>query len=138
LILLSSFRISQRLESSIKKALKPFGLTHGQYNILRILRGRKGEPISAKDIKSRMIVRNPDITRLIDRLEKKSLVIRQMDRLNRRKVEIFLSKNGEELLLSVDLIMHESIHYFFKDVISDNESLEAAKVLQKINLFLKD
>lgn len=129
--------ISQRLELSIKKALKPYGITHGQYNILRILRGKKGEPISAKEIKNKMIVRNPDITRLIDRLVKKDLVIRQMDQINRRKVEISLSENGKKLLLEVDPIMSKATHFFFKDVISFNESNDASQVLLKINQFLK-
>ncbi|MEL6843762.1 MAG: helix-turn-helix domain-containing protein, partial [Bacteroidota bacterium] len=60
-----------------KKTFKPFGITLQQFNVLRILRGQYPDPISTSDIRDRMLDRMSDVSRIVNRLVKKRLVIRK-------------------------------------------------------------
>jgi DNA-binding MarR family transcriptional regulator len=64
------------LEDRLSQRLEPFGLTHAQYNVLRILRGVHPEGHPRCEIAARLIVRAPDVTRLVDRLARRGLVTR--------------------------------------------------------------
>ncbi|MBF04770.1 MAG: MarR family transcriptional regulator, partial [Flavobacterium sp.] len=68
--------------------LKPFEISGEQYNVLRILRGQKGKPINMQDIQDRMVTKNSNTTRLIDKLLLKKMVERNVCPENRRKIEI--------------------------------------------------
>jgi len=78
------------------------GLTHQQYNVLRILRGSKDIGLPTLEIAERMIERTPGVTRLIDRLEKKGLVRRERSVEDRRQVFCHLTEAGAELLAALD------------------------------------
>ena len=78
-----------------------YGLTVKQYNILRILRGA-GEPISTAEIRSRMLDRMSDASRIVDRLEKKNLVLKNSCPADQRKVDVTLNEKSRDLLLTID------------------------------------
>ena len=73
-----------------------------QYNVLRILRGAGDEGLWAGEIGERLITRSPDVTRLIDRLEKRKLVKRKRDPSDRRAVRIQITDLGREEIASID------------------------------------
>jgi len=73
-----------------------------QFNVLRILRGQKGKPANLATIQERMIHKNSNTTRLIDKLILKDLVKRTICPENRRKIEIIITKNGLDLLETID------------------------------------
>lgn len=77
-------------------------LTNNQYNVLRILRGSHPAKLACSDIAERMIERDPDITRLIDRLETRGLVRRSRSRRDRRVVEVGISDKGLALVRGLD------------------------------------
>jgi DNA-binding MarR family transcriptional regulator len=77
-------------------------LTLHQYNVLRILRGSHPTPLPSGEIASRMVTRDPDITRLVDRLERRGLVTRIRGRRDRRVVEVGITDKGKKLLSSLD------------------------------------
>ncbi len=77
-------------------------LTNNQYNVLRILRGSHPARLACNDIAKRMIDRDPDITRLIDRLEKRGLVKRIRSRRDRRVVEVNITDKGLALVRGLD------------------------------------
>ena len=81
--------------------LKQHGLTSPQYNVLRILRGA-GQPLKCAEIAARMWTRDSDITRLLDRLEKRGLVERRRSAGDRRALEIGVTKAGLKLLSGLD------------------------------------
>lgn len=81
---------------------KQFDISGQQYNVLRILRGQKGKPANLATIQERMIHKNSNTTRLIDKLILKGLVERTICPENRRKVEIVITKNGMHLLETID------------------------------------
>lgn len=77
-------------------------LTTHQYNVLRILRGSHPARLACSDIAERMIERDPDITRLVDRLEKRGLVKRSRSRQDRRVVEVSITDKGLVLVRGLD------------------------------------
>jgi DNA-binding MarR family transcriptional regulator len=79
------------------------GLTANQYNVLRILRGSHPEKLACSGIAERMIDRDPDVTRLIDRLEKRGLVERVRSDRDRRVVEVGITAKGLTVLRGLDV-----------------------------------
>ena len=91
------------LRARISASLKSFGITHEQFNVLRIIRGHKQKTgILAKDIASRMLERNSNTTRIIDRLELKKLVQRLVSEKDRRERPVVLTDAGTHLLAQID------------------------------------
>jgi DNA-binding MarR family transcriptional regulator len=90
------------IEEQMKNFLKPYGLTTQQYNVLRILRGAK-EPISTIDIKTRMLDKNSDTSRMIDRMLLKKLVAKCASGEDKRMLEISITDFGLALLSKIDL-----------------------------------
>lgn len=92
--------------------MKPFDISSEQYNVLRILRGQKQNAVNMCTIQDRMIARNSNTTRLIDKLLLKKLVTRQVCKLNRRKIEVKITSLGLELLKKLDPEIIEHEQYF--------------------------
>jgi DNA-binding MarR family transcriptional regulator len=96
-------RTADLLHNLVNEVLKPFGLSPTQYNVLRILRGAGSAGLICKEIGERMVTPDPDITRLLDRLEKRSLVQRSRDcKTDRRQVTIRIAPDGLEILRKLD------------------------------------
>jgi MarR family transcriptional regulator, organic hydroperoxide resistance regulator len=93
---------ADRLEWRFSELLKPHGLSPTQYNALRILRGARGTGRSCSEIAERMINRDPDITRLVDRLERRGLVSRSREGRDRRVITTRITTAGIELLEALD------------------------------------
>mgnify|MGYP000391422685 CR=1 FL=1 len=116
----------------IKEVLDQFGLTHVQYNVLRILKGAKGEPMTAGAIKEVLLFRSTDLTRLIDRLEKKQLVERQICQENRRKVDISISQTGLALLDRVSPAISIQTNAYYSENLSEREAQTFNSLLDKL------
>ena len=109
--------VADLLLRPLEETLKPAGLSHTQYNVLRILRGahrdaeQTGEHGSESgglpcgEIAARMITRDPDITRLLDRLEARGLVARSRQKKDRRVVQARITSAGIQLLKKLDIPM---------------------------------
>lgn len=120
------------IEEQIKKALKPFGLTHAQLNVLYLLNEKDPKPVSASDIKNGILVSNPDVTRLLDRLVKKDIVHRQTCPDNRRKIDIILTKNGRKLFEEAHSAAKIAVDDFFQQKITTQEAGLLREILHKI------
>jgi DNA-binding MarR family transcriptional regulator len=99
---LSLLRTSDALQASVEARLREFGLTGTQYNALRILRGAEPEGLPCSEIGERMITRDPDITRLLNRLEKRGLVARARAKADRRVIYGKITAAGLKLLREMD------------------------------------
>lgn len=77
---------------------KPFGITGQQFNVLRILKGQHPKSISAKEIKSRMLDKNSDMSRLLDRLLSKKLIEKKSCDKDKRASDVFITETGLTLL----------------------------------------
>ena len=99
---LNVVRTADVLMLALSDVLKPHLLSATQYNVLRILRGAGEQGASCKDIGIRLVARDPDITRLMDRLEQRGLLTRDRAREDRRIVTHRLSEAGLELVNALD------------------------------------
>ena len=107
-VFLNCMRTADWLARGGAATLKPAGLSAAQYNVLRILRGVGNSGISCQEIANRMITRDPDLTRLLDRLEKRGLVTRQRQHDDRRVVKVFVTVQGLALLAGLDVPIQET------------------------------
>jgi DNA-binding MarR family transcriptional regulator len=110
-LFLNILRTSDLLQRRIGEVLKPADLSGTQYNVLRILRGAGAEGLACGEISERMVTRDPDITRLLDRLEKRGLVARSREKADRRVVTARITAAGLEALKKLDdavVRMHKS------------------------------
>ncbi len=101
-VILGLARTADALARGAEEVLKASGLTGTQYNVLRILRGAGAAGLSCGDVAGRMITRDPDLTRLLDRLEARSLVTRARDGGDRRVVTTRITQAGLALLAELD------------------------------------
>jgi len=100
--LIAVLRLANHLSLEVATALKPHGLTLHQYNVLRILRGAGSNGLTCSQIGERMLSRDPDITRLLDRLERAELISRARDTADRRVVTSTICQSGLDLLAELD------------------------------------
>ena len=95
------------LMGKFRDIYKPYGITPQQYNVLRILRGKHPESVNPSEIKEVMLDKNPDITRLCDRLLAMGLIGRSIDAENRRKMNIVITHQGLQLLSQIQPLLEE-------------------------------
>jgi len=118
------------LKTMTAKELKEFGLTHEQYNVLRILKGKYPEQMCVKDIASRMIEKNSNVPRIIDRLEIKKLVKRTTSQLDKRETVITITQGGIALLEASTLVIDNKALKDF--TMTEEEAVALNLLLEKI------
>ena len=118
------------LKSITSKELKDFDLTHEQYNVLRILKGKYPDQLCVKDIGRRMIEKSSNVPRIIDRLEIKKLVKRTVSESDKRETLITITKSGLSILESSTSKLskvHASIQ-----TLTEKEALQLNHLLEKL------
>src|SRR5215470_17828820 len=98
---------ADRLSLEAEQLMKTCGLTGTQFNVLRILRGAEPEGLACRAIGDRMISHDPDITRLLDRMEKHGWITRERQSDDRRVVKTRITKKGLDLIKTLDQPVHE-------------------------------
>lgn len=88
-------------------AVRPFGITWQQFNLMRILRGQQGKPASIRLLQERMLDPQSNASRLVDKLEEKAYVVRETSSHDRRQVEVLLTKSGEAVLAKASIAIAE-------------------------------
>lgn len=107
--ILALVRTADQFSAPLAEVLRGTGLSQSQYNILRILRGSAPDGLSCGDISERMVRRDPDLTRLLDKLEGRGLVTRTRSTADRRVVLASITDEGLALLVSLDEPVRASI-----------------------------
>lgn len=115
--------------------LKPCDVSAEQYNVLRILRGQKGAAVNMCDIQERMLAKNSNTTRLIDKLLVKDYVTREICPVNRRKMEILITAKGLSLLEELDAKVKSHEETFASNLTTDelqylNQLLEKYRTIK--------
>ncbi len=100
-------RTADQIERGFAELLKQQELTGTQYNVLRILRGAGSAGLACSEIGERMVTRDPDITRLLDRIERGGLCVRGRDQKDRRVILTRITKKGMDLLRVLDRPVQE-------------------------------
>jgi DNA-binding MarR family transcriptional regulator len=119
------------LAQQVEQLLKGYGLTGTQYNVLRILRGAGPEGLACSGIGERMISHDPDMTRLLDRMEKRKLITRQRQTDDRRVVKTRIASAGLEILEALDQPVREIHKNQFRHM-SPGRLKVLAKILEEI------
>ncbi len=101
-VYLSILRTAEWLSRGVNETLRRADLTPTQYNALRILRGAGEEGASCSEISERMVTKDSDITRLLDRLEARGLISRERESKDRRRVATRITEEGLKALAELD------------------------------------
>jgi DNA-binding MarR family transcriptional regulator len=101
-VYLSILRTASELSYAIDQFFRPFDITPSQYNVLRILQGAGTDGLCRNEISERMVTATPDMTCLLDRMEKAGWVTRERAEEDRRQVSTHITKSGTELLAKLE------------------------------------
>ncbi len=115
--------------SVIDQRFKDFQLSRQQYNVLRIVRGQHGVLLSVNDIKLRMLDKMSNVTRLIDKLEERKLLVRIEGEEDRRVRWVTLTSKGQELMKELDSVIPEITDQF--SALSHDEASQLINLLEK-------
>jgi DNA-binding MarR family transcriptional regulator len=120
------------VKSIISRDLKQFDLTHEQYNVLRILKGKHPEQMCVRDIASRMMEKSSNVPRIVDRLVAKNWVERTTSTIDKRETVINLTAAGLQVLKESTVAM-ESL---FANILTleDDEAVELNDLLEKLRV----
>ena len=128
---LLNFTYSQNvIGDKFYEILKPYDISREQYNVLRILRGQKGCPANMCVIQERMLAKNSNTTRLIDKLLLKKYVTREICPENRRKIEVYITQKGIDILTELDPIVTEN-EMLFANNLTQQELEQLNTLLEK-------
>jgi DNA-binding MarR family transcriptional regulator len=118
------------ITENFNEILKPYDISSEQFNVLRILRGQKGNPANMCVIQERMLAKTSNTTRLVDKLLLKELVTREVCPENRRKIEVLITPKGLNLLeeLEPKVKLHEQS---FSKNLSEEEMMQLNELLEK-------
>jgi DNA-binding MarR family transcriptional regulator len=126
-VILNIIYTNNVINEKFNDILKPFDLSSEQYNVLRILRGQKGCPANMCVIQERMVAKNSNTTRLIDKLLLKELVTREVCSENRRKIDVLITQKGLAVLEDLDPKVEKYEQLFSENL--DNQELENLNIL---------
>ncbi|MFT7121709.1 MAG: DNA-binding MarR family transcriptional regulator [Neolewinella sp.] len=119
------------LNQQTSDALKPFGLSLQQFNILRILRGRGEQPSTVKLLTQRMLDKMSNASRLVDKLKDKGYVLRQECEADRRRVDILITEAGLEVIGMASDAVEKSNNIAFSNL-NDSEADQLSSLLDKL------
>lgn len=121
------------INGKLNDVLKPYDISIQQFNVLRILRGQKGTPVSLASVHDRMINKMSNTTRLIDKLIKKGYVNKETNKSNKRKIDITITQEGLSFLDKIDHLI-DSTEQDIISTLTHDETLELIRLLGKIRL----
>ena len=124
-------RAANKLVEEFTALLKPLDLSPAQFNVLRILRGAGPEGATCGEVIDRLIQRDPDVTRLLDRLERRGLIDRGRDSRDRRIVRTRITERGMEALAALDEPVDE-LHARRVGHLSDRQMADLRKLLEEL------
>lgn len=107
-VIIALIKSNCEINDKLMLALKPFGVSIQQFNVLRILRGQKGVAANLSTVQQHMTNKMSNTTRLIDKLIEKSFVKRTICKENRRKIELFITTEGLTFLNQLDPIIDQA------------------------------
>src|ERR1700729_1899156 len=110
---LSILRTASDLSRAVDQFFRPFDITPSQYNVLRILRGAGADGLCRNEISERMVTATPDMSRLLDRMERAGWVTRKRAEDDRRQVSTYIMKSGMELLAKLETPTNDFVMRLF-------------------------
>lgn len=130
-IVVTLLRVGNKMNEELNFFIKQFGISLPQFNVLRILRGQKGKAANLSTINEHMIHKMSNTTRLIDKLIEKEYVQRTICANNRRKIELFITPNGLQLLVDIDKKLDRKEAQLLEEI-DPNEKDHLTSLLSKL------
>lgn len=127
---LSLLRTADALQAQVESKLKEFGLTGTQFNALRILRGAGADGLPCSEIAERMITHDPDVTRLLNRLQKRGLAERARCKTDRRVIYGKITAEGLKLLKEMDAPLEK----FGRELLSHVREADLRKLIDLLEI----
>ncbi len=124
-------KMGHAITDGVNSELKPYGVTEPQFNVLRILRGRKGEPATVQSVQEDMVQRSSNVTRIIDKLVDKGFVDRKQCPSNRRRVDLTITEDGLEALKTFDKAVAD-FHKPMQNALTSSESAQLTLLINKL------
>ncbi|HZC42637.1 MAG TPA: MarR family transcriptional regulator [Acidobacteriaceae bacterium] len=131
---LNLVRTSAQMQHALHLRLKPYGITETQYNSLRILRGAGSSGLTCAEIAERLVSQDPDITRLVERLQRQGLVRRERGEKDRRVVLTKITAAGLDRLKEVDPVVDSTVHVLLSHL-SESEMKTMIDLMERARLF---
>jgi DNA-binding MarR family transcriptional regulator len=126
--------LNSAVDLRLKRALLPFGLTHEQLNILYALSKNHPRKMHVNELKEVMLLPNPDMTRMLDRLERKELVRRSLRADNRRMVDVEVTAAGIQVFEDAYEAAKQAVGHFFSEFMDRKDAIGFYHLLNKIRL----
>lgn len=130
-IFVATFRLTNEFGAASDALFKEHGLTSAQYNTLRVLRDAGPQGLSCQEIGAALIQRDPDITRLADRLEERGLVVKERSKADRRVVNVRITDAGVQLVNDLDWPV-ANLHIEGMTALTTPEKKQLLELLQKM------
>jgi DNA-binding MarR family transcriptional regulator len=130
-LFVSLLKVADSLSQQAEQLLKSAGLTSAQYNVLRILRGAEPDGLLCRGIAERMISHDPDMTRMLDRMEKRGWITRQRQKDDRRVIKTRITADGLKILKKLDQPVHD-LHKSQFDHMAPNRMKQLAELLDEL------
>ncbi|MBI1290991.1 MarR family transcriptional regulator [bacterium] len=127
----SLIKTNDMVVAAEESVFRQAGITFTQYNVLRILRGSHPDGLPVMEVGSRMLSRVPDVTRLLNRMERNGLIERHRGKVDRRSIIVRLSAKGMDSVNGLDPVVSEMQRRLF-DGLSDDELDAFCRVLEKL------
>jgi len=131
---LNLVRTSAQLQHALHLRLKAYGITETQYNSLRILRGAGSSGLTCAEIAERLVSQDPDVTRLVERLQRQGLVRRERGEKDRRVVLTKITGAGLDRLKEMDPVVDSTVHALLSHL-SSSELKTMIDLLERARLF---
>ncbi len=131
---LNLVRTSAQMQHALHLRLKPYGITETQYNSLRILRGAGSSGLTCAEIGERLVSQDPDITRLVERLQRQRLVHRERGEKDRRVVLTKITAAGLDRLKEMDPVVNSTVLALLSHL-SSSELKTMIRLLERARLF---
>ncbi len=131
---LNLVRTAAQLQHALHLRLKPYGITETQYNSLRILRGTGSSGLTCAEIADRLVSQDPDITRLVERLQRQGLVRRERGEKDRRVVLTKITAAGLDRLKEMDPVVNSTVNALLSHL-SSSQLKSIIDLLERARLF---
>lgn len=126
------------IDIRIRDALKPFGITHVQLNVLAVVAKSAPRPMALQEVQEQLTLNSPDLSRLVNRLVEKKLLKRTTCLENRRKVDISIAKKGRSVFEAAHLEAKHSVSNFFEKEITKKEAAVLFAILGKMKMKIQE
>jgi DNA-binding MarR family transcriptional regulator len=131
-MVVNMLRIANNIDKKVSDVLRPFEITHVQFNVLRILELAHPKALSVGEIADGLFFPASDVTRLLDRLVKRGLVTRKICTVNRRKMDVAITQKGMEAIHHSLPKISNSLDGFYKNRLSLEERDAMLEMLAKL------